>query len=336
LFSCEEAAESFKDCSFNDLLRPLPDFILIPIAIHSGRPQNLLNDKYWHPLRLFKLFFNWEIMSIIVKETNSYAFRTNSAKNPWKTLEIQELYHFFGWLIRLGLFKHPPRVYSWHSGGVLLQVLLSKNRFESILSNFHFKDRGFNPIQGNWWDKLEPVFSILRQKCSFYWIPSTNLTINEIMLKFEGRTTQKITIPGKPIPTGFKIFALGDSGYIYNWECTRPGLAEGVLKEKKRISVSILNSKISTFLNPTQSVVIRLIKCLSIYIQKGLSFHLFLDNLFVCWKSAIALKERGIAVIRIVRKGTSGYPPRLLQLKKVNRGLLWGALQASIIRGVYY
>jgi hypothetical protein len=36
------------------------------------------------------------------------------------------------------------------------------------------------------------------------------------MLKFEGRSTQKITIPGKLIPTGFKIFALGDSGYIYN------------------------------------------------------------------------------------------------------------------------
>jgi hypothetical protein len=49
------------------------------------------------------------------------------------------------------------------------------------------------------------------------------------MIKFEGRTTQKITIPGKPISTGFKIFALGDSGYTYNWECTRPGLVERVL-----------------------------------------------------------------------------------------------------------
>jgi hypothetical protein len=70
------------------------------------------------------------------------------------------------------------------------------------------------------------------------------------MLKFEGRTTQKITIPGKPISTGFKIFALGDSGYTYNWKCTRPGLAEGVLTKKKRISVSISNSTGFTLLNP--------------------------------------------------------------------------------------
>jgi hypothetical protein len=71
------------------------------------------------------------------------------------------------------------------------------------------------------------------------------------MLKFKGRSSQKITISGKPIPTGFKLFALGDSGYIYNWECIRPSLAEGALIEKKQISVKILNSTISTFLNPT-------------------------------------------------------------------------------------
>jgi hypothetical protein len=106
-------------------------------------------------------------------------------------------------------------------------------------------------------------------------------------------------------------------------------------EKKKRISVSIPDSSISTLLNPTQSVIIRLISCLSIYINNGLSFHLFLDNLFVRWKSAIALKERGIAVTGTVRKEASEYPPRLLQLKKANRGLLYSALQASIIRGVY-
>jgi hypothetical protein len=71
------------------------------------------------------------------------------------------------------------------------------------------------------------------------------------MLKFKGRTTQKIIISGKPVSIKFKIFALKDSGYTYNWECTRPGLAEELKEEKKQISVSILNSDISIFLNPT-------------------------------------------------------------------------------------
>jgi hypothetical protein len=101
------------------------------------------------------------------------------------------------------------------------------------------------------------------------------------MLKFEGRTTKKITILNKPISTGFKIFALGDSGYIYNWESIRPSLIKRVLIEKKRISISVLNSSIITFLNPTQSIIIRLIACLSIYIKKGLSFYLFFNKLFI-------------------------------------------------------
>ena len=85
-------------------------------------------------------------MSIIVNLINSYAFQTNSAKNPWKTLLISELYHFFGCLLKLGLYKNPLRTYSWHSRGVLSQAPLLKNRFKSILRNFHFKDRGLNTV----------------------------------------------------------------------------------------------------------------------------------------------------------------------------------------------
>jgi hypothetical protein len=101
------------------------------------------------------------------------------------------------------------------------------------------------------------------------------------MLKFKGRITQKVTISSKPILIGFKIFTLGDSGYTLNWEYTRPGIAEGILREKKRISISIPNSSISTLLNLTQSVIIGLISYLSIYIENSLSFHLFLNNLFI-------------------------------------------------------
>jgi hypothetical protein len=56
-------------------------------------------------------------------------------------------------------------------------------------------------------------------------------------------------------------------------------------------------------------VVIRLIKCLSIYIEKSPLFYLFLNNLFVYWKSATALKELRTAIIKTVRKGASDYPP---------------------------
>ena len=58
--------------------------------------------------------------------------------------------------------------------------------------------------------------SLPHQNSAFYWTSSTNLTVDEVMIKFEGQTSQKVTIPGKSIPTGFKIFALADFGYILN------------------------------------------------------------------------------------------------------------------------
>ena len=71
------------------------------------------------------------------------------------------------------------------------------------------------------------------------------------MIKFKDRTSQKVIIPDKSILTGFKIFVLADSGYIFNWECTRPGLNEGLLTAKKCVSVSISNSIKTTLLNST-------------------------------------------------------------------------------------
>jgi hypothetical protein len=46
------------------------------------------------------------------------------------------------------------------------------------------------------------------------------------MISFDGRSIQKITIPVKPILIGLKLQGLRDKGYIYNWEATRPKLAE--------------------------------------------------------------------------------------------------------------
>ena len=86
------------------------------------------------------------------------------------------------------------------------------------MSFLHFKDRGEKPssIGTNWWDKLDPIMSILRQKSVLYWLSSTNITVDEVMIKFESRTSQKVTIPDKPILIGFKIFTLVDSDYIFN------------------------------------------------------------------------------------------------------------------------
>jgi len=41
------------------------------------------------------------------------------------------------------------------------------------------------------------------------WIPGQDLAVDEIMARFLGRVSEAIIIPGKPIPTGFKIWGIG-------------------------------------------------------------------------------------------------------------------------------
>ena len=68
---------------------------------------------------------------------------------------------------------------------------------------------------------------------------------------------------------------------------------------------------------------------------KDRRFHLYLDNLFICWRLSQYFKLRDIALTGTCRKGACGYPPRLLALKNVPTSLNWGALQGSIVKGVF-
>jgi Transposase IS4 len=58
--------------------------------------------------------------------------------------------------------------------------------------------------------------------------------MDEIMVRFEGRSSGITIILGKPMPIGFKYFALVDKGYIYNYEYTTPGTIEGEKTENTR------------------------------------------------------------------------------------------------------
>jgi hypothetical protein len=80
---------------------------------------------------------------------------------------------------------------------------------------------------------------------------------------------------------GLKLQVLGDEGYIYSWEATRPKLAE-FQQDTAKFSVSIPGTVpiVYAFLTATQSIVARLVESL----PKGRQFHLYLDNLFVCWR----------------------------------------------------
>jgi len=112
LIPSAEAAEQFENHLISEILRSLFKFEPLSLKPHIEQPRNIDLNKYWHSLALFQLFFNWKTMTIIVKEINSFVFHNNSAQNPWISLSIKELYHFFDCLLLLSLYKQSFRAYS--------------------------------------------------------------------------------------------------------------------------------------------------------------------------------------------------------------------------------
>jgi hypothetical protein len=50
-----------------------------------------------------------------------------------------------------------------------------------------------------------------------YWIPGRDVAVDEFMVRFTGRSYDIITIPSKPIPTGYKGWAVAQKGFILSW-----------------------------------------------------------------------------------------------------------------------
>ena len=79
-----------------------------------------------------------------------------------------------------------------------------------------------------WWGKIEPLLSIFRAACKRYYIPGTEVAIDEIMVRFHGRLADTYKMLNKPIKQGYKIFALADNGYVWWFQLSsrRYGIAE--------------------------------------------------------------------------------------------------------------
>ena len=88
-------------------------------------------------------------------------------------------------------------------------------------SNLHKEDqvtirpgRWKQPV---WFKKMLPFANEIRKNWALLRTPSSHVAINEVMIKETGRTSYSIMAPGKLIKEGYKLFAIGDKGYIYSY-----------------------------------------------------------------------------------------------------------------------
>jgi hypothetical protein len=95
---------------------------------------------------------------------------------------------------------------------------MSLYRFEQILRYFHVSPPP-SPLgskhqpSSQWYMKLSPLFGYLRKRFKAFVILGQNISVDEMMIPFTGRSRHTLKMKNKPIGEGFKIWALCDHGY---------------------------------------------------------------------------------------------------------------------------
>ena len=97
---------------------------------------------------------------------------------------------------------------------------MPRDRFLQILSNIHINDNNAMP-QGNK-DKLYklcPLINSLNDNFIMLHNVSRQVSIDESMILFKGRSSLKQYNPMKPIKRGYKLWSMvGMDGYLYKFE----------------------------------------------------------------------------------------------------------------------
>jgi hypothetical protein len=149
------------------------------------------------------------------------------------------------------------------------------------------------------------------------------LAVDEIIVRFEGRSKETTTVPNKPIPTGYKVWGTAQRGFLLIWNWHIPGQKNrpvGVYTPRE-LGRTI---KAGNGGNKTQAVVLYLIKRLP-KLPKGSGYYIYLDNLFVSTRFVQYARSQGVAITGTCRT-TSRVIKELLDLQKSDKKdiIPWG------------
>ena len=187
--------------------------------------QEQLGVGWDTPGRFFQLFFTNSTLEVIKQNTNHYAYMKGAGEpghRRWKDMTIAELKIFLGLVIYMGVFKSARVGDYWRNDGVFPQHNIARFmghvRFEQLKRYFHLSPPTPTPLpRTRWTEKLEPLSSNLQAKFQQLCRPATPVSIDEMMIRFTGRSEHISLIKSKPTPEGFKIIALCEKGYTFSF-----------------------------------------------------------------------------------------------------------------------
>ena len=263
------------------------------------------NAKDWTPVEMFELFFDDEILELLVVQSMLYAKQNG---NHSFVTDPEEMRVVRGILLLSGYNRLPRRRMYWEQCSDVRNTAaadaMPRNRFDECLRSLHFADNQ-NLTADDRYAKVRFIFSMLNEKWSNHFSNENYLSINESMVPYYGRHGLKQHIHGNAIRFGYRYM-------VWSW-CT----TEGYLIHAEPYQGAGTNDKIED-LGMGGSVVSDLISEL----PNTNNYCLFFDNLFTSLPLMKHFNERdysGTGTIRGNREeGAPLTEPALM--KKKERG----------------
>ncbi|KZL82807.1 hypothetical protein CI238_13145 [Colletotrichum incanum] len=231
----------------------------------------------------------------------------------WKKTSAAEIYLFLGILLYIGVHRESRLSAYW-------STQQQKEDPIHLFTRQSSQDQGLGRAQDRMPDiyrKVNQWSAHIQETGDSFYTTGSDLTVNEAMVRFTGRSLETTTIPTKPIPTGYKIWILAQSGYCIRWlwHVHRKGPYALVPQAQPAQPAA---GKLA-LLTPTQQVVTTLISLLL-----AATYHVFLDNLFASIRLFRTLRNQQVGASGTCRKD-SGIDEILVAEKETEgRGIPWG------------
>jgi hypothetical protein len=187
---------------------PLSGVSFEPFECETPQPAKAILPSTFlptaEPIDYFTLFFTPTLLRIITSNTNRYAnlqrMRVQQERaRQWRDLLIEEAYVFIGALIYMGVHEEPRIDMYWNTDKTRgpihsISAHIALIRYEEIKRYCHISCSANDerlgrhlPTNTIWWYKVEPLASEIQASCQRYYSPSSEVSIDELMVRCFGR-----------------------------------------------------------------------------------------------------------------------------------------------------
>jgi len=184
----------------------------------------------------------------------------------------------------MGILKLPSLQMYWDAKSKLFSIqgirkIITKQRFSDIYTCLIFRNSAFN--SENNLSKFESLFICVISNSQFFYKPGPNLSVDESIIPFKGRSSLKVFMPQKPTRFGLKAYVLCEAsiGYVLNWT-----LHTGDVMKSENQGV-------------TQKIVMRLVDGF-----EGENYNIYMDRYYTSLPLLLDLKDIKINACGTIQK----------------------------------